>query len=83
MFYALQYYLGVDCRRDPRLCDANADCVLNVDTFICVCRQGYMGDGNNCQRMSDFSSTCMTMYNITLICHFVLNCIKLVVELIK
>ena len=44
------FLLGVDCRRDSRLCDPNAECVLNVDTFVCVCNEGYRGDGTSCTR---------------------------------
>ena len=43
-------FIGVDCRRDTRYCDPNASCVLNVDTFFCLCNQGYAGDGRTCQR---------------------------------
>lgn len=44
---------GIDCRRDSRLCDPNAECLLNVDTFVCVCNQGYRGDGTSCTRIRD------------------------------
>ena len=46
----MSFFVGVDCRRDSRLCDLNAECVLNVDTFVCVCNQGYRGDGTSCTR---------------------------------
>ena len=39
---------GYDCRRDARICDANAECVLNVDSFVCVCMNGFQGDGRRC-----------------------------------
>lgn len=44
---------GIDCQRDSRLCDPNAECLLNVDTFVCVCNQGYRGDGTSCTRIRD------------------------------
>ncbi|KAJ8309420.1 hypothetical protein KUTeg_014294 [Tegillarca granosa] len=47
---------GIDCRRDPGLCDPNASCMLNVDTFMCVCNPNYRGDGQRCYVVSDEDS---------------------------
>ncbi|XP_021357021.1 nidogen-2-like [Mizuhopecten yessoensis] len=44
---------GYNCRSDPRICDPNAACVLNVDTFICVCNENFRGDGRRCIAMDD------------------------------
>lgn len=44
---------GLDCLREPRLCDPNASCMLNVDTFMCVCNANYQGDGRTCNAVSD------------------------------
>ncbi|KAK3595925.1 hypothetical protein CHS0354_032433 [Potamilus streckersoni] len=44
---------GDNCRENPGLCDPNASCLLNVDTFLCVCNENYRGDGKSCAPISD------------------------------
>lgn len=45
---------GLDsCRRDPRVCDRHASCILNVDIYSCVCNDNYRGDGRRCEPMSN------------------------------
>ena len=31
--------------------DVNAECVNNVGSYSCQCKQGYTGDGDNCTSM--------------------------------
>lgn len=40
-----------DCRSEPGLCSPSATCVQNQDVFVCLCNQGYEGDGRSCRRM--------------------------------
>ncbi|GFO27396.1 low-density lipoprotein receptor-related protein 1, partial [Plakobranchus ocellatus] len=43
----------LDCRREPRLCSPNAECVEGAgDEYVCVCRSGYRGDGARCSAAS-------------------------------
>lgn len=45
---------GIDsCRRDPRICDPNASCILNVDVYVCMCNENYRGDGRRCEAITD------------------------------
>ena len=30
-------------------CDVDADCTNNEGSYICVCKDGYMGDGETCK----------------------------------
>ena len=39
---------GDNCRRDPRICDVNAQCELSLNMYVCVCNTGYRGDGKRC-----------------------------------
>ena len=49
---------GFDCRQKP-LCDANAVCTtdqLNRDRHVCVCNNGFQGNGSLCHgKSSDFA----------------------------
>lgn len=41
-----------DCRRDRSICDINASCARQGLDYICVCDDGYIGDGFTCNRES-------------------------------
>ncbi|CAG5121406.1 unnamed protein product [Candidula unifasciata] len=39
----------IDCRRNPGLCSADAECVQGAEEgYVCVCRPGFRGDGASC-----------------------------------
>ena len=37
-----------ECETDGDECDLNASCTNTPGSFICVCNQGYSGDGKTC-----------------------------------
>lgn len=38
------------CKRDPGVCAREATCVpTGSNHYVCVCNDGYMGDGTNCK----------------------------------
>ena len=49
---------GFDCRQNP-LCDANAICTtdpLNKDRHVCVCNNGFQGNGSSCHGQRKISA---------------------------
>ncbi|KAM7436738.1 hypothetical protein ABFA07_013551 [Porites harrisoni] len=49
---------GFDCRQKP-LCDANAICTtdpLNKDRHVCVCNNGFQGNGSSCHGQRKISA---------------------------
>uniref|UniRef100_A0A0B7B8A8 Nidogen n=1 Tax=Arion vulgaris TaxID=1028688 RepID=A0A0B7B8A8_9EUPU len=52
--YAMTSKVGVFAGADPcsdasKICDENADCVPEGESFRCVCRSGFAGDGRSCE----------------------------------
>ena len=37
------------CREASQTCSPNADCVPHRDSYRCLCKEGYSGDGQSCQ----------------------------------
>ena len=37
-----------ECTRGTDNCDVNADCVNTEGSFLCLCRAGYEGTGQEC-----------------------------------
>ena len=43
--------LGAPCDNG---CSVNADCITKATGQICVCKDGFSGDGANCTSMADY-----------------------------
>ena len=39
-----------ECEASDHGCHSNANCVNSLGSFNCVCNEGYIGDGINCDR---------------------------------
>lgn len=51
MWYACAYisYLDIDeCSTEPSLCPNEADCMNTDGSYVCVCKEGYTGNGTSC-----------------------------------
>ena len=52
-------YSDIDeCSADSSSCDENADCTNTDGSFRCTCKQGFTGDGENCQGMDYYREMC-------------------------
>ena len=40
-----------ECKTGDHTCDVNANCTDTDGSFNCTCKEGYMGDGENCSSM--------------------------------
>ena len=38
-----------ECLKTPPVCDVNANCKNTLGSYLCSCKEGFMGDGNTCQ----------------------------------
>ena len=38
-----------ECETGDNNCDVNANCLNNDGSFTCKCKEGYSGDGTNCE----------------------------------
>ena len=45
-----------ECENGSSNCDENADCINTIQSFNCVCKRGYSGNGQTCERK--FTSLC-------------------------
>ena len=39
------------CKEGTHDCDANADCQQNTNSYVCICRKGFTGNGKTCTGM--------------------------------
>lgn len=40
-----------ECSLEPNPCGDNADCTNNVGSYSCKCKQGFTGNGTDCEGM--------------------------------
>ena len=38
-----------ECLKTPPVCDVNANCNNTLGSYLCFCKEGFMGDGKTCQ----------------------------------
>ena len=46
------WFLSLDedeCLKTPPVCDVNANCNNTLGSYLCFCKEGFMGDGKTCQ----------------------------------
>ena len=48
----ISFRFAADCRSDQDLCDRNARCERRGQDYVCVCQQGFSGDGYRCYGIS-------------------------------
>ena len=53
-----------ECLNKSHACDVSANCTNNDGSYNCTCKEGYTGDGQSCQGMSD--QTQLASYKATL-----------------
>ena len=61
------YYTDIDeCARGRDNCDINAECINTGGSFLCVCRAGYEGNGQQCTGISAYMTVHVTPSYIVL-----------------
>ena len=62
-----------ECATGPGVCDSNATCLNQPGTFVCQCREGFVGDGRACtpaaNRCDDFPRILAAPENRCTTCH--------------
>ena len=41
-----------ECATGVSVCDPNAECINVVGSYLCVCKNGFTGDGSDCIGMN-------------------------------
>lgn len=47
-FHVVLTMFTTDCGMEIGICDTNADCINDDGTFVCICNDGYTGNGFSC-----------------------------------
>ena len=57
IFRLVLFFLDIDeCSASPSVCDINANCSNTRGSYYCTCKQGFTGDGKNCQGRGKYFS---------------------------
>ena len=64
-----------ECKENPGPCDDNATCLNDKNgTYTCSCKEGFLGNGHECQRIGKSVSLIMVIQCLTVIEYHVVAC---------